>query len=83
MAMMTNTLVVLFIISLIFILEMLSSLIQIVSKKYRNGKKVFLIAPFHHHLEALGWKEETIVMRFWLIGIILSAVGLIVGIVIR
>ncbi len=43
-------------------------------------KKVFRIAPFHHHLEALGWAEETVVMRFWLVGMVLSAVGLIVAI---
>jgi phospho-N-acetylmuramoyl-pentapeptide-transferase len=51
--MMTNTLFVLIIISAIYILEILSSLIQVISKKLRNGKKIFLVAPFHHHLEAL------------------------------
>ena len=73
MAMMTDTLIVLLVTSAVFWLEMLSVVIQIISKKYRNGKKVFRIAPFHHHLEAIGWSEENIVMRFWLIGIILAA----------
>lgn len=76
---MTDTLLVLLIISGIYVLEILSVIIQITSKKLRDGKKVFRIAPFHHHLEALGWSEETVVMRFWLIGMVLSAVGLIVG----
>lgn len=72
MAAMTDTLIVLLITGSIFILETLSVIIQMTSKKFRNGKKIFRIAPFHHHLEAIGWAEETIVMRFWLIGILLS-----------
>ncbi len=79
MAMMTDTLIVLLIISAIYILEVVSSGLQVLSKKFRNGKKIFKIAPFHHHLEALGWKEESIVMRFWLIGMVLSTIGLIVN----
>ncbi len=78
MAFMTDTLLALFIVSGIFIFEALSVIIQLLSKRFRNGKKVFRIAPFHHHLEAIGWKEETIVMRLWLIGIILAVVALIV-----
>jgi phospho-N-acetylmuramoyl-pentapeptide-transferase len=58
-------------------------IIQLISKKLRNGKKVFRIAPFHHHLEAIGWSEETVVMRFWLIGMILSSIGLIVSFVMK
>jgi phospho-N-acetylmuramoyl-pentapeptide-transferase len=81
--MMTDTLVVLVIISLPFLIEMLSSAIQIASKKLRHGKKVFLIAPFHHHLQKLGWNEETIVMRFWLIGIVISSLALIVNAALR
>ena len=53
MAMMTDTLAVLLVTSAVFWLEMLSVVVQIVSKKFRNGKKVFRIAPFHHHLEAI------------------------------
>jgi phospho-N-acetylmuramoyl-pentapeptide-transferase len=79
MALMTDTLLTLLIISGVYVLEIVSVIIQITSKKLRNGKKIFRIAPFHHHLEALGWAEETVVMRFWLIGMVLSAVGLIVG----
>jgi phospho-N-acetylmuramoyl-pentapeptide-transferase len=72
-AMMTDTLVVLFVSSALFWLELLSVVVQLLSKKFRNGKKIFRIAPFHHHLEAIGWTEETIVMKFWLIGIVLVA----------
>ena len=78
-AMMTDTIPVLLIVSGIFIMEALSVIIQLTSKKLRKGKKVFKIAPFHHHLEACGWREETIVMRLWLVGMVLSAIGLIVS----
>ncbi len=80
MAMMTDTLMVLLITGSIFIGETMSVILQITSKKLRNGKKIFRIAPFHHHLEAIGWSEETIVMRLWLIGMILASIGLIIGI---
>lgn len=79
MAMMTDTLVVLLITSAPFWLELVSVIIQMLSKKYRNGKKVFRIAPFHHHLEAIGWDEETIVMKFWLVGMILTVLWGIVS----
>jgi phospho-N-acetylmuramoyl-pentapeptide-transferase len=77
MALLTNTLVILCIVGIIFILETLSVIIQLTSKKLRNGKKVFIIAPFHHHLEATGWSEETVVFRMWLVGMILSVVAVI------
>lgn len=78
MAMLTNTLFVLVIVGLLFILNIISVVIQLTSKKLRKGKKVFKIAPFHHHLEACWWQEEEIVFRFWLIGILLSIFGVIV-----
>ena len=76
-AMITNTVFILIIIGAIFIFETLSVIIQLTSKKLRNGKKIFKIAPFHHHLEAIGWQEENVVFRLWLIGIVLSIVGII------
>jgi phospho-N-acetylmuramoyl-pentapeptide-transferase len=78
LALMTDTLIVLWILSLLFLFEAFSSFIQVLSKKLRQGKKIFLIAPFHHHLEAKGWHEETIVMRFWLIEMILSVIALVI-----
>jgi phospho-N-acetylmuramoyl-pentapeptide-transferase len=76
---MTDTLLAFIIMSSIFIFETLSVIIQTTSKRFRNGKKVFKVAPFHHHLEALGWQEGTIVMRFWLVGIVLTVVGVIIA----
>lgn len=76
-ALMTDTLVAFVIMSSIFIFEILSVILQLLSKKFRKGKKIFRIAPFHHHLEAIGWEENTIVMRLWLLGMILAAIGVI------
>lgn len=78
-ALMTDTLVPFIIMSSIFIFETLSVIIQMTSKKFRNGKKIFRIAPFHHHLEAIGWDEQTIVMRLWLLGMILAIIGVVLS----
>jgi len=78
LAMITNTLFVLFIIWTIFILETLSVIIQLTSKKLRNWKKVFKIAPYHHHLEAIWRPEENVVFRLWLIWIITSVIWIII-----
>lgn len=77
-AMLTNQFLLLPLIGFILVAESASVLIQIVSKKLRNGKKIFISAPFHHHLEAKGWPESQITMRFWIISFMTAAVGLIV-----
>lgn len=76
-AMVTNTALFLPVISAVLVIESLSVIIQLTSKKLRKGKKVFLSSPLHHHLEALGWSEPKIVMRFWVISGVTSAIGLI------
>ena len=76
-AMLTNTVLILPFFAFIFVMESLSVIIQITSKALRGGKKVFLSAPIHHHFEALGWHETTVTMRFWIITVILNALGLI------
>jgi len=77
LAMITNTLFVLLITWSIFILETISVIIQLTSKKFRNWKKIFRIAPFHHHLEAIWWQEETVVFRMWLIWMITFVIWII------
>ncbi len=59
----------------IFVLETLSVAIQVISFKL-TGKRVFLMAPIHHHFEQLGWPEQKIVVRFWIVSIILALVAL-------
>ncbi len=78
-AMMTNFLFVLPVVWLIFVIETLSVIIQLTSKKLRNWKKVFLIAPIHHHFEQLWWKESQIVMRAWIIWWFCTVIGIIIG----
>ncbi len=54
-----------------------SVVIQLLSKKLRAGKKVFLVAPLHHHFEAIGWPPYKVVMRYWVISIITAIIGMI------
>lgn len=77
-AMLTDTVLLLPIIGGVFVVEAGSSLVQIMSKKLRGGKKIFKIAPIHHHFEAMGWPEAKVTMRFWILGTICAFVGLIV-----
>lgn len=79
-AMLTNTVLLLPIIGAVFVMEAGSSLIQILSKKYR-GKKVFKVAPIHHHFEASGWEETKVTMRFWILGQVFGFVGLMIFII--
>ncbi len=67
--------IVLAIIGGLFVLETLSVMIQVISFKL-TGKRVFRMAPIHHHFEQKGWSEPTIVIRFWIIAIILALIGL-------
>lgn len=76
-AMLTDAVLLLPIIGGVFVIEAGSSLIQITSKRLRHGKKIFKIAPIHHHFEALGWHEAKVTMRFWILGVLCSFMGLI------
>ena len=76
-AMLTDTVLILPIIGFVFVAEAGSSLLQILSKKLRSGKKIFKIAPIHHHFEASGWPETKVTMRFWIVGQIASVAGLL------
>ena len=67
--------IVLAIIGGLFVLETVSVIVQVISFK-TTGKRVFAMAPLHHHFEKKGWKEPTIVIRFWIIATILALIGL-------
>lgn len=73
-AMMTNALFLLPIIGAMFVIEAGSSALQILSKKFLK-RKIFLSAPVHHHLEAIGWPETKVTMRFWVIGSVAAFIG--------
>lgn len=74
-AMLTNYALLLPLIGFVFAIETLSALIQMLSKRFL-GRKVFISAPLHHHLEAIGWPEPKIVMRLWIIAVVMSGIGL-------
>jgi len=67
------------IVAMPLIITALSSLVQIASKKLRNGKKIFIAAPLHHHFEAIGWPAYKIVMRFWVFSIIAAGFGIVIA----
>jgi phospho-N-acetylmuramoyl-pentapeptide-transferase len=74
-AVITNHEIVLLIIGGLFVLETVSVIVQVASFKM-TGKRVFRMAPLHHHFEQKGWAESTVVIRFWIIAIVLALVGL-------
>ena len=67
--------IVLAIIGGLFVLEAVSVIVQVISFKL-TGKRVFRMAPLHHHFEQKGWAEATIVVRFWIIAVVLALIGL-------
>jgi phospho-N-acetylmuramoyl-pentapeptide-transferase len=77
-AMLTNTLVLLPIIGVLFVIEAGSSLLQLASKRFLH-RKIFKSAPLHHHLEASGWPEEKVTMRFWVISCVAAFIGLLIA----
>jgi phospho-N-acetylmuramoyl-pentapeptide-transferase len=68
--------IVLGIVGGLFVAEALSVMIQVGYFKATKGKRIFLMAPIHHHFEKLGWKESTVVIRFWIIAFVLALAGL-------
>lgn len=77
-AMMTDSVAVLPIIGFVFVIETVSVIIQLAGKKFLK-RKIFKIAPLHHHFEKSGWSEPNIVMRFWIVGAFCATLGVILG----
>lgn len=75
-AMLTNTIFLLPIIGIVFVVEAGSSLVQLTSKRFFK-RKIFRSAPIHHHLEAIGWPETKVTMRFWVIASVAAFMGLV------
>jgi phospho-N-acetylmuramoyl-pentapeptide-transferase len=76
MAIITRQELVLFIMGGVFVAETLSVIIQVSYFKFTHGKRIFLMAPIHHHFEMKGWKETQVVVRFWIISFVLVLIGL-------
>ena len=75
LALVTKHELILVIVGGIFVVEALSVMLQVASYKL-TGKRVFKMAPIHHHFEELGWHESKVIIRFWIVGIILALVSL-------
>lgn len=80
-ALMTNQPLLLLIIGLPFVLESASVIVQMTSKKLREGKKIFHSSPIHHHFQAEGWPEPQIVMRAWLLSFLCAGIGGVIALV--
>ncbi|MEG0277347.1 MAG: phospho-N-acetylmuramoyl-pentapeptide-transferase [Coprobacillus sp.] len=78
-AVLTNQELLLILIGGVFLMEALSVIIQVVSFKTR-GKRVFKMAPIHHHFEMLGWSEQQVVISFWFLGFICGIIGIVLGV---
>jgi phospho-N-acetylmuramoyl-pentapeptide-transferase len=76
-AFLTNSVFVLPIIAGLLVIEAGSVILQLLSKKFRH-KKIFICSPIHHHLEAIGWSQSKITMRFWILGMIMAIIGVII-----
>lgn len=63
------------------IITSLSVIIQVISKKLRNGQKVFLVAPIHHHFEAIGWPASKVTMRYWVVSVVCAIFGVILALI--
>ncbi|MFA5841170.1 MAG: hypothetical protein WC847_02780 [Candidatus Paceibacterota bacterium] len=79
----TDSVLILPIIAMPLVITSLSVIIQLISKKIRNGKKVFKVAPLHHHFEAIGWPSYKVTMRYWVFSVIFAIIGIILAIISR
>jgi phospho-N-acetylmuramoyl-pentapeptide-transferase len=76
LALTTNTLLLLPIVGGLFVMETLSVILQVASFRLFGGRRIFRMAPIHHHFEQLGWPETTVVIRFWILAGLLTALAL-------
>lgn len=76
-AMLTNTALLLPFFAVVMVIESLSVIVQVASKKFFK-RKIFLSTPIHHHFEAMGWPETQVTMRFWILSAVFAALGLII-----
>jgi len=75
-AVLTKQEIVLVIVGGIFVVETISVIFQVGWFKMSNGKRIFRMAPIHHHFELKGWPEPKVIVRFWIISIILALIGI-------
>ncbi|MFZ3011771.1 MAG: hypothetical protein WA060_02125 [Minisyncoccia bacterium] len=82
-AFLTDSVLILPIVALPLVITSGSVVLQFISKKLRGGKRIFRIAPLHHHFEAIGWSTYKVTMRYWVLSVIFAIVGIILAIISR
>ncbi|MEI8270547.1 MAG: phospho-N-acetylmuramoyl-pentapeptide-transferase [bacterium] len=80
-AFLTNSVLILPIVAMPLVISTLSVILQILSKKFRNGKRIFRLAPIHHHFEAIGWPSTKVTMRFWILSVMFAIIGVIFAVI--
>lgn len=82
-AFLTDSVFILPIVAIPLVATSLSVILQTLSKKWRGGKRIFRIAPLHHHFEAVGWPSYKVTMRFWVLSVVFAIIGIILAIISR
>jgi phospho-N-acetylmuramoyl-pentapeptide-transferase len=75
-ALVTRNEILLLIIGGVFVVELVSVILQVVYFRYTGGKRLFRCAPIHHHFHLIGWTENQVVVRFWLLAVAFAAIAL-------
>lgn len=83
LAFLTDSVLILPIVALPLVITSGSVILQMFSKKFRAGKKLFKLAPLHHHFEAIGWSSYKVTMRFWVLSVVFAIIGIILAIISR
>jgi phospho-N-acetylmuramoyl-pentapeptide-transferase len=83
LAFLTDSVLILPVVAMPLVVSSGSVILQTISKKLRNGKKIFRLAPIHHHFEALGWPSYKVTMRFWIFSVAFSIIGIILAVISR
>jgi phospho-N-acetylmuramoyl-pentapeptide-transferase len=83
LAFLTDSVLILPIVALLLVVTSGSVILQTFSKKFRRGKRLFKLAPIHHHFEAIGWSPYKVTMRFWILSVVFAIIGIILAIISR
>lgn len=80
-AFLTDSILILPIVALPLVITSLSVVLQLLSKKFRHGKRIFKLSPIHHHFEAVGWPSYKVTMRYWVLSVVFAILGIIIAII--
>jgi len=80
-AFLTDSVLILPIVAMPLVITSGSVVLQLLSKKLRGGKRLFKLAPIHHHFEAIGWSSYKVTMRFWILSVVFAIIGIILAVI--